>query len=436
MSKTLQLISLGCNKNLVDSEIMLGRLKNYKLTDESESADVLIVNTCGFIGEAKKESLNTIFQIHEKRKKGSILVVTGCLIERYKDELMRDLPEVDLFTGVGNYHEIDEIIELRQNRFSPKTYLQHGEDRVITGSISHAYIKLSEGCNQKCSFCAIPGFKGKLQSRNISEIVLEVQSLVQKGFYDFSFISQDSSSYGRDLGLKDGLIELIDAIEGIEGVKSARILYLYPTTTSDELIKKIITSPLFHNYFDMPIQHISDSMLKRMKRGAGKKRINEQLNLMKSGENSFIRTSIIVGHPCESDEEFDEVCEYLSEFDFDRVNIFAYSDEEDTSAYEMTDKISQSCMDERIERLNEIVMQKTKKSLKSQIGKTIKAVLDGESEEGEFFLSARALSWSPEIDGEILINDTEVMNPKFGKIYQVYISELAGDKLVGQIVGS
>ncbi len=434
MSKKLQLISLGCNKNLVDSEIMLGRLKDYELVNESENADVLIVNTCGFIGEAKKESLNTIFNIHKQRKKGSILVVTGCLIERYKDELMKDLPEVDLFTGVGNYHEIDEIINLRQNRFSPKTYLQHSEDRVITGSNSHAYIKLSEGCNQQCSFCAIPSFKGKLQSRQISEIVLEVQNLAQKGFYDFSFISQDSSSFAKDLGLKDGLISLIDEIEKISGVKSARILYLYPTTTSNELIEKIISSNLFHNYFDMPIQHINDTMLKRMKRGAGKKRIVEQLALMKEAKDSFIRTSIIVGHPCESEEEFAEVCEYLKEFDFDRVNIFAYSDEEDTSAYEMSEKISQACIDERIEILNDIVMKKTQKSLQNQTDKTIKAILDGQSEEGEFFLSARALNWAPEIDGEILINDVAVQNPTFGQIYDVFISEVAGDKLIGQII--
>ncbi len=433
MSKYLQLISLGCNKNLIDSEIMLGKLKEYELTDESEKADVLIVNTCGFIGPAKEESLNAIFELHQKRKKNSILVVTGCLIERYKKELVKDLPEVDLFTGVGNYNEIDEIIKQKQNRFSPKTYLQSDDERVITGSLAHAYIKLSEGCNQRCSFCAIPSFKGKLQSRQLHEVVNEVKTLVAKGFYDFSFISQDSSSYMRDLGNKDGLIDLIDVIEQIEGVKSARILYLYPTTLSKALIERIISSKLFHNYFDMPIQHISDAMLKRMKRGALGGKIKEQLGLMRQAKDSFLRTSIIVGHPCESEEEFEEVCEFLKAFDFDRVSIFAYSDEEGTSAYEMSEKIDEKIIDKRIEKLNKIVEEKIQKSLHHNVGKEVKVILEGQSSEGEFFLSGRKLDWTPEIDGEILINDSEVEQPVYGQTYEVFIEQLAGDKLVGTI---
>lgn len=436
MAKNLHLVSLGCNKNLVDSEVMLGRLSHYKITDEPQNADVLIVNTCGFIGAAKQESLNTIFSLHEARKEGSLLVVAGCLTERYKEELTKELPEVDLFTGVGDYDSINEIIDKRQNRFTPRTYLQHNEKRLITGSTSHAYVKLSEGCNQKCSFCAIPGFKGKLQSRTIMQIVDEVNSLVKQGFYDFSFISQDSSSYGRDLNKKEGLIELIEQIEQIEGVKSARILYLYPTTTSDELIQKIINSPIFHNYFDMPIQHINDAMLKRMKRGAGAKRIKEQLSLMRASKESFLRTSIIVGHPGESEEEFEEVCEFLGIFDFDRVNIFAYSDEEDTSAFEMDKKVDGQIIQNRIEMVNAIVQDKTAKSLQNEVGKKVVCLLEGRSEEHEYLLSARKLLWAPEIDGEILINDSEVKNPQFGQIFEVNISEVVGDKLVGQIIKS
>ena len=271
----LHLISLGCNKNLVDSEIMLGRLQNYDITDDISDADVIIVNTCGFIKSAKEESIQTILEMHEARKNGSLLVVTGCLMQRYKDELIKELPEVDLFTGVADYDKIDEIILKKQNLFSPETYLQANEERVITGSNYHAYIKISEGCNQKCSFCAIPTFKGKLKSRSLENIVNEVKNLVKKGYYDFSFLSQDSSSYMRDQGVSDGLINLIDEIEKIEGVKSARILYLYPSTTSKELISRIIASPIFHNYFDMPIQHISENMLTIMKRGSGAKKIKE-----------------------------------------------------------------------------------------------------------------------------------------------------------------
>ncbi len=434
MGKKLQLISLGCNKNLIDSEIMLGRLKEYEITDETHNADVLIVNTCGFIGPAKEESLRTIFELHEKRKKDSTLVVTGCLMERYKDELIKDLPEVDLFTGVGNYNEIDEIINKKQNRFSPRVYLQHDEERVVTGSNAHAYIKLSEGCNQKCSFCAIPSFKGKLQSRPLEEVVSEVEKLVNQGFYDFSFISQDSSSYMYDLGRKDGLLELVGEIEKIDGVKSARILYLYPSTLSDELIDKIISSKVFHNYFDMPIQHINDEMLKRMKRGVKSSAIKAQFERMRAAKDSFLRTGIIVGHPCESDEEFDEVCKYLKEFPIDRVSIFAYSDEEGTSAYDMGEKIDEETINKRIEKLNSIVEEQTKKSLLDEVNKKLHVILEGESSEGEFFLSGRKLNWTPEIDGEILINDSVVKNPETGKIYEVLINELVGDKLVGEIV--
>ncbi|NCB53718.1 MAG: 30S ribosomal protein S12 methylthiotransferase RimO, partial [Epsilonproteobacteria bacterium] len=217
--KKLHLVSLGCNKNLVDSEVMLGKLKQYELCDDPAKADVLIVNTCGFIGPAKQESLNTIFSLHEARKKNSLLVMAGCLSERYKEELTHELKEVDLFTGVGDYDKIDEIIALRQNRFSPSTYLLNEEERVITGSNAHAYVKLSEGCNQTCSFCAIPNFKGKLFSRTLESIEKEVRFLVAKGFFDFSFISQDSSSFLRDRGEKEGLMRLIETIEAIEGVK-------------------------------------------------------------------------------------------------------------------------------------------------------------------------------------------------------------------------
>jgi ribosomal protein S12 methylthiotransferase RimO len=409
---------------------MLGKLKEYTIIDEPQNADVLIVNTCGFIGPAKEESLDTIFSLHELRKKDSLLVVTGCLTERYKEELQAELKEVDLFTGTGDYDKIDEIINSKKSRFTPATYLLNDEDRVITGSKSHAYIKLSEGCNQSCSFCAIPNFKGKLHSRSPQSVVKEVTNLVKKGFYDFSFISQDSSSYGRDLGKKEGLIELIKLIENINGIKSARILYLYPTTTSNELIESIINSKTFHNYFDMPIQHISDVMLKLMKRGAGKSRIIEQLNMMRNSENSFLRTGLIIGHPNETRAEFDELLEFVKEFDFDRVSLFAYSDEEDTTAYEMSEKVDEDEVTTRLELIEEEVKTKHEKSLKCELGKTIQIIVEGESSEGEFFMGAKKLSWAPEIDGEILINESSIGALEVGKAYEAIVKELVGDKLL------
>ena len=429
----LHLISLGCNKNLVDSEIMLGRLQNYDITDDISDADVIIVNTCGFIKSAKEESIQTILEMHEARKNGSLLVVTGCLMQRYKDELMKELPEVDLFTGVADYDKIDEIILKKQNLFSPQTYLQANEERVITGSNYHAYIKISEGCNQKCSFCAIPTFKGKLKSRSLENIVNEVKNLVKKGYYDFSFLSQDSSSYMRDQGVSDGLINLIDEIEKIEGVRSARILYLYPSTTSKELVSRIIASPIFHNYFDMPIQHISENMLKIMKRGSGAKKIKELLNLMRNAENSFLRTGVIVGHPGESEEDFDELCEFLEEFKFDRISAFAYSKEEDTASFEM-EQIPAKIISKRLSKIEKITKKAINESLQKELGKQIYASLEGISSEGEMFYAAKKDIWDKDIDGEILINESDVKELEIGSLYLCEVSDVVDQKLVATII--
>ncbi|WP_034964045.1 30S ribosomal protein S12 methylthiotransferase RimO [Campylobacter showae] len=428
----LHLVSLGCNKNLVDSEIMLGRLQNYEITPDVASADVIIVNTCGFINSAKEESIRAILDMHESRKKGSLLVVTGCLMQRYREELMKELPEVDLFTGVGDYDKIDEIILKKQNLFSPDTYLQASEERVITGSNYHAYIKISEGCNQKCSFCAIPTFKGKLKSRALENIVDEVQKLVKKGYYDFSFLSQDSSSYMRDHAVSDGLISLIDAVEKIEGVKTARILYLYPSTTSNALVERIIASPVFANYFDMPIQHASDKMLKIMRRGSGAARIKELLNLMKKAPGAFLRTGVIVGHPGEGEAEFDELCAFLQEFKFDRISAFAYSKEEDTLSYEM-EQVPAKIISKRLSKIEKITRVAIEASFAQELGKKFIVSLEGESSEGEMFYAAKKALWDKDIDGEILINESDVEQLEIGGRYWCEITQVAGSQALGKI---
>lgn len=429
----LYLVSLGCNKNLVDSEIMLGKLKDYEITDEPNLADVIIINTCGFIASAKEESINTILELAKQKKPNSILIVTGCLSQRYKDELIKELPEVDIFSGVGDYYKIDEMILKKQNLFSPSTYLQTTDERIITGSSYHAYIKLSEGCNQKCSFCAIPSFKGRLKSRNLSDIIQEIKNLVSKGYHDFSFISQDSSSYGKDLGYKDALINLIEEVDQIDGVKFARILYLYPTTTSNKLIKKIISSQKFMNYFDMPIQHISDNMLKIMRRGADKKRILELLNLMKSAPNSFLRTGFIVGHPGETDDDFDELYKFLQEFEFDRISVFAYSREEDTHSFNM-EQIPNNIITKRLNKIEKLTSNLIKQNLKKEVGKTILCEINSQSSEGEMFFGAKNIIWDRDIDGEILINDSKITSLEVGKVYKCKITDTAGDKLIGEII--
>jgi ribosomal protein S12 methylthiotransferase RimO len=435
MPKKLHIVSLGCTKNLVDTEVMLGKLKNFELTDNNEDADVIIVNTCGFIDAAKEESLNTVLSLHQQRKEESLLVMAGCLSERYKDELMESIPEVDIFTGVGDYEHIDELLAEKQSRFSEEVYLIDGAERVVTGSSYHAYIKLSEGCNQACSFCAIPSFKGKLHSRTLDSIVREVEGLVARGYWDFSFVSQDSSSYLRDMNVKDGLSLLIERIEMIEGVKSARILYLYPSTTTITLLKNIAKSKIFHNYFDMPIQHINDDMLRIMKRGFGKEKTLELLSFMRELPDSFVRTSFIVGHPGETEEMFEEMCAFAKSFGFDRMNIFAYSDEETTTAHEMQDKIDEETKTRRAEILGDIAKEATEKSLRAEIGKVRKIVIDKESDEHEFLLSARELLWADEIDGEIYVNDRTDDNSEllFGRPYKAKITDLVGDILTATV---
>lgn len=432
MEKKLKIISLGCTKNLVDSEVMLGRLKEYAITDETNEADVIIVNTCGFIDSAKQESLNTIFDLHSGRKQESVLVMAGCLSERYKEELQKELKEVDIFTGVGDYDHIDELVEAKRSQFSPKVFLANDEvERVVTNSAYHAYIKLSEGCNQTCAFCAIPNFKGKLFSRTLESVEKELKSLIAKGYYDFSFVSQDSSSYLRDHNINDGLEQLIDRVEKIDGVKSARVLYLYPSTTTKKLIKKIGDSKVFHSYFDMPLQHISQNQLKIMKRGKGADKLRELMDEMKKIPDAFIRSTFIVGHPGESEEDFKELCEYVESFEFDRANVFSYSDEEGTSAYEREDKIEQKIIDKRAKTLGKIITKTTKKSMRTKVGQNVKVIVNGLSEEHELLLSAKELLWAPEIDGEIYINDKEFDEMiEFGAIYEAKITQFVGDKLL------
>ena len=435
MANKLHIVSLGCTKNLVDTEVMMGRLQNFELSDDNANADVIIVNTCGFIDAAKEESINTILNLHDARKEDSLLVVAGCLSERYREELAADMPEVDIFTGVGDYDKIDELLAAKESRFSEEVFLIDGSERVVTGSTYHAYIKLSEGCNQTCSFCAIPSFKGKLNSRTLESIALEVEGLVAKGYYDFSFVSQDSSSYLRDQNIQDGLSLLIQRIELIEGVKSARILYLYPSTTTIKLLKNIAKSKIFHNYFDMPIQHINDDMLRMMKRGFGKDKTIELLEYMKSLPNSFLRTSFIVGHPNETQEMFEEMCDFAQNFGFDRINVFLYSDEETTTAYEMSEKIPAEIIEQRAQILGDISTGVVKNSLNALIGKEIELIIDGESDEHQFLLSAKELSWAPEIDGEIYVNDRtdDTKELEFAKVYKAKVTGIVGSILTATV---
>lgn len=434
MTKSLHLVSLGCTKNLVDSEVMLGALKDYEVTDRLESADVIIVNTCGFIQSAKEESIGVILDAASRRKKDALIVASGCLTQRYAKELQEMIPEIDIITGVGDYDRIDEMIRQKKGLLSKSTFLISEEkDRIITGSNLHAYIKISEGCNQTCSFCAIPSFKGKLFSRTLDSVLKEVENLCQKGYQDFTFIAQDSSSYLRDKGMADGLIKLIEAIDKQGLARSARILYLYPSTTTKELIDAIARSKIFANYFDMPIQHIAESMLKRMKRGVSANRHKELLELMRLVPDSFVRSTVIVGHPGESEKEFLELCDFVRDFGFDRLNIFAFSSEEGTLAHNMEAKVPTKVINARIKILDKILQKSQKQILQNMVGKKLDIILEGKSEISEYFYHARALNWAPEVDGEILINDSEVQDLTNG-YYEAVISEVKEGMIFARVL--
>ncbi|MDE6885864.1 MAG: 30S ribosomal protein S12 methylthiotransferase RimO [Helicobacteraceae bacterium] len=458
--KTLCLISLGCTKNLVDSEVMLGKLKDYTLINSPKQADLIIINTCGFIASAKQESIEKILEVGMQKKKGAILVVSGCLSERYANELKEEIREIDIISGVGDYNKIDLMIKDLQNKQNKiptnststlnldslniassnialnrvKTFLIDKEERIVTGSKIHTYIKISEGCNQKCSFCAIPNIKGKLNSRSIESCINEMENLVKKGYFDFSFIAQDSSSYMRDLGKNDALVDLINEVEKIKGIRSARILYLYPSTTSNRLIERIIDSKVFQNYFDIPLQHISSSMLSVMKRGASQARHIELLNLMRSAKDSFIRTTFLLGHPKESESDFEELCDFVENFIFDRINIFAFSKEEGTKAYDMNDLPSKEVTNERIKKLDKIIQKQQKKLLKSYVGETLTAIIEGVSKESNLLYSARDVKWDREIDGEILINENLTSSALECGYYEVKVQDFNNGYLIGKAI--
>ena len=426
--KKLHIISLGCSKNLVDSEVMLGKLQDYTITTSIEDADVIIIKTCGFIEAAKKESLSHIFEALELRKNGALLVASGCLVARYAKEIKEMIPEIDILTGVNDYDKIDSMIANKQGIIHNKVYLNDNEKRIITGSHIHAYIKISEGCNQSCSFCAIPHFKGKLQSRNIDSILRETESLAKQGYVDISFIAQDTSSYLKDKHIDSGLLKLINAIEAQGALISARFLYLYPSSTSFDLLDSIAESKIFQNYYDMPIQHISQTVLQDMRRNH--RDVKQLLSYMKNIPNSFIRSSIIVGYPTEKDKDFDELCEFLEEFKFDRLNVFEYSKEEGTKAATLQE-LPRNIRTKRIRTIQAIIAKNQYELLQSLVDSTIECIIEGKSEISPYFYSARDKRWAKEIDGEILINDGDYSGIGY---YNVAITECRDNILVGRIV--
>lgn len=441
-------VSLGCPKNLVDSEIMAGTLlkEGYAVVSDENEAETVIVNTCGFIEDSKTESIQKILEMAELKKNGNLkkLVVAGCLTQRYKDELVEGLPEADIFVGSGEFQNIAKILssnnngDKRKTYFNLPTYLQEESTPRVNSQPGHrAYIKISEGCLKRCSFCAIPLIRGNLQSRSIPSIVKEAEELVKNGVKELIIISHDFTDYGWDLRKKnpnatESPVELLRALTFVEGIEWIRVLYLYPDGITQEMIDLIKNNKKLVKYFDMPLQHINDSVLKSMNRKMTRDEIETVLmNIRENIPDAVIRTQFIVGFPGETNEQFEELLKFVSDQKFDRVGCFKYSPEESTPGGKMENQIDEETKQYRHDALMEIQQNISREKHKAYIGKTLQVLVEGVSEETDLLLQGRMSQQAPEIDGVVLINDGHA---NVGEMVMVKITENMEYDLIGEIV--
>lgn len=441
-------ISLGCPKNLVDSEIMAGTLMKdgYQVVGEAEEADTVIVNTCGFIEDSKKESIQRILDMSDLKQEGKIkkVVVAGCLTQRYKEELVEGLPEADLFVGSGEFQNISKILknsdagETQKTFFNLPTYLQEEATPRVNSQPGHrAYLKISEGCMKRCAFCAIPLIRGNLQSRTIEAIVAEAKLLVAGGVKELIIISHDFTDYGWDLRRKDPTrkdspVELLKALDKVEGLQWIRLMYLYPDGITPEMVQVIKNSDKIVKYFDMPLQHINDDVLKSMNRKMTRDEVETALmNIREHIPNAVIRTQFIVGFPGETAEQFEELLQFVAEQQFDRVGCFKYSPEENTPGGRMENQIDEETKQFRHDALMEVQQNISREKHRDFIGKTIDVLVEGFSEETDLLLQGRFWGQAPDIDGVVLINDGQA---QVGDMVKVHITDSLEYDLVGEIV--
>lgn len=450
MSKTekrVHFISLGCPKNLVDTEIMLGSLSHdgYKVVENAEDADTVVVNTCGFIEASKQESIDKILEMSELKNTANLkkLVVAGCLTQRYKDELVEGLPEADLFVGSGQFQNIAEILKdsyagnKEKKFFHLPTYLQEESTPRINSQPRHrAYLKISEGCKKRCAFCAIPLIRGNLQSRKIDAVLSEAKLLVAGGVKELIVISHDFTDYGWDLKkanakAKESPYELLKALSDHSGAEWIRVLYLYPDGVTDEMIELIRDRKNLVKYFDIPLQHINNQVLKTMNRRMTREVVESVLvKIRKEIPDAVIRTQFIVGYPGETEEQFEELLAFIEEQKFDRVGCFVYSQEEGTKAGGLTDQIDLETKQRRHDTLMELQQKISREKHQAMVGKRLPVLVEGYSEETDLLLVGRHSQQAPDIDGITYINDGTA---SIGDIVEVAISESHDYDLVGAV---
>lgn len=446
--KKVGFISLGCPKNLVDSEVMMGQLRadGFEITPDAEEAETIVVNTCGFIESAKKESIEAILEAAQLKADGKVkrVVVAGCLVERYRDELMKELPEVDAFIGTNQINDIVTVAK-PNGRSLPvvtignksATYLyDESTPRILATPNYMAYIKIAEGCDRPCAFCFIPQMRGSFRSRRFGSLMKEAEQLAAQGVKEIVLIAQDSSRYGEDLGEMDALPQLMRELCKVEGIEWVRVMYTYPTHISDSFLDAIASEPKAVNYLDMPLQHASRKILKLMKRGGNRESLERLIErVRKAVPNIAVRTTFIVGFPGETEEDFEELMTFIRNVEFDRVGVFTYSDEEGTDAFDLKDKVDAKVALRRQKRLMKEQAKISKRKNKNFIGQTVRILFEGESKETELLWQGRMETQASDIDGVVLINDApEDFLPVRGKFVNVKITEAHEYDLVGEIV--
>ena len=468
-------VSLGCPKNLVDSEVMMGLLARAgaELSPRAEDADVIVVNTCSFIESAQQESVNTILEMAGLKTSGRAkkLVVAGCLVERFRDEIRQRIPEVDAVVGTGELQNILSatgvvpvvapnkspfvVLSTRaegdaraaQGRFSRgqwdgaiadlPNYLYDDETpRILATPKSTAYIKIAEGCDHPCTFCIIPQLRGQFRSRRFESVIAEAEQLAQIGVREITLIGQDTTCYGEDFGLKDGLALLLEKLARIEDLRWIRFLYAYPNKITGKLLETIATHEKICSYMDVPLQHASASVLKRMKRGGGAEIFLRSIDRMRRAiPDVTLRTSFIVGFPGETEQEFQELCDFVREAQFDWMGTFSYSNQEGADAFSLDDKLSLAEIERRRKHLMGIQRQISKKKKKALVGQEFDLVLEGSSEETDLLMEGRTAMHAPEIDGKVFVNDfPEGDEPQPGEFYRCEITESHDYDLVAKIV--
>ena len=421
-------ISLGCSKNLVDTEKTIGIFKanEYEIVNNPEKAEIIVINTCGFIESAKEEAINTILEMAEyKKKKCKYLIVMGCLVERYKEELEKALPEVDLFIKYSEYNtlweQIEDLLGDEKNKDKYKNF-DKVEERVISTGENFAYLKIADGCSNRCTYCAIPYIRGPQISRNMEDVIKEANKLVEAGYKELILIAQDTTKYGTDIYGKPRLSELLQELCKIEKLHWIRFLYAYPETIDDELIKTVKENDKICKYFDIPIQHISDSVLKRMNRQSNGKTIRNLIQkLRKEIPEVVIRTTVMVGFPGETKEDFEELYSFLQEARFDKLGCFAYSKEDGTPAARIKEQIHPMTKKSRYNKIMALQQEISKENLKKQIGRNIEILVEDKSFDGKTYIG-RTYMDVPDIDGIVYLNtDRELQIGEFttGKIVDV-----------------